>query len=113
MRVVATDVRFPRLRRGVLQTGGLRHREGIHVRAEEDPATVAVADDADDPATDLQDLVDTDLLELPGHLLGRPRLFTPDIRVAMEVFVELLLPGLDLVDPVHGVAERGRSQRRV
>ena len=98
---------------GVFQAGGLRHGEGIHVSAEEDPATVAIADDADDPAADLQDLVGTDLLELCGHLRCGPRFFVPYIRVAVEVLVELLLPRLDLVNPRRHVAELGRSDRGV
>ena len=111
--VVAAGVHLPWFRGGVLQAGGLRHGKGIHVGAEEHPATVTVADDADDPAADLQDLVGTDLLQLPGHLLRGPRLLTPHVRVAVEVLVELLLPHLDLVDPGHHAAELGRSHRGV
>lgn len=68
----------------------------------------AVADDADDPAADLQDLLDTDLLELVGHLARGARFFAPHVGVAVEVLVELLLPHLHFIDSIHDVSQFGR-----
>jgi hypothetical protein len=79
---------------GIVQSRGLSHRQGVHVRAHQHGWPGAVGEDTDKAAN-----VAVDLEAETGQLLsddsGGPLLVVAQLGVAMEVLVEGFLPVLE------------------
>ena len=95
--VMAAGMHPPRHGRGIGQPGRLGHRQRVHIGAQRDHPTGAVAappDHADDagPADAFGDLVQPEVAQQPGH----PRGGAMHVELQFRMGVEIVPPGGDL-----------------
>ena len=89
-------------RAGVREAGVLLYGEGVHVGAQHDGGSVAVAQHPDDAGpADAGAHLAAGPLELLGGLGGRAALVIRELRMGMKVAVEVLQGFDDRVEPVE------------
>src|ERR1700733_13339991 len=86
-------------RAGVRESGVLLDREGVHVRAQHDGRSIAVAEHPDDAGAPLA----AGPLELLGGLGGGALLVVRELRMGMEVAVEGLQGFDDRIESVENL----------
>ena len=105
-----TDGRAGLVHRGdfgcVRQPGQLGHRQGVDIGAHEHGRTAAVGEDSHDATTDVLQVV-AGFLEAPGDLGHGLDFVRTQLRMGVEMAVELLLPRSSVVDPLQQVACAG------
>ena len=92
---------------GVGQPGGFAHRQRVHVRAQQHARTLAVDQDADytRPADAVVHVV-AELAQPLRHEAGGALLLVGQLRVAVQIAVEVLLPTANRVQPGQHLTRR-------
>jgi hypothetical protein len=100
-------------RAGVRKTGGLANRQGVHVGAQQHRRAVPVVQDADHAgAADALVHLEAGRPQSVGREPSGASLLARQLGIAVEVAVELLLPGADPVQPRHQGGRPGGDGRR-
>ena len=102
--VVPAGVHLSRCQGRAGKARGLRHRQGVHIRPQQNGPTRKSAPDGADHAgaADVLLCLDSQLPQAGGDRSGRPHLFKPQLRVAVQVRPDLPEPGRTLAgQPQH------------